>query len=93
MNSPEVKQFIHEHRNLFWYTPEEKKEEISQEFLVETILNYGDLQTIKQLINILGFDRLRKIFYGLEGRKELNYYPDIYNFFSILVNKNAHSNI
>lgn len=93
MNSPEIKQFIREHRNLFWYTPEEKKEEISQEFLVETILNYGDLQTVKQLINIMGFDRLNKIFSGLEGRKELNYYPEIYNFFSILVNNNAHSNI
>jgi len=34
MNSPEIKQFIREHSNLFWYTPEDKKEEISHEFLV-----------------------------------------------------------
>jgi len=93
MNSPEIKQFIREHSNLFWYTPEEKKEEISQEFLVETILNYGDLHSVKQLINIIGFDQLFVIFSGLAGRKELNYYPEIYNFFSILVNKNAHTNI
>ena len=93
MNSPEIKQFIREHSHLFWYTPEEKKEEISHEFLVETILNYGDLQSVKQLINIMGFDRLTKIFSGLDGRKALNYYPEIYNFLSILVNKNAHSNI
>lgn len=26
MNSPEIKQFIREHRNLFWYIPEDKKE-------------------------------------------------------------------
>ena len=93
MNSPDIKQFINEHSNLFWYTPEDKKEEISLEFLVETILNYGDLQTVKELINILGFDRLAEIFSGLEGRKKLNYYPEIYHFFSILVNKNAYSNI
>jgi hypothetical protein len=93
MNTPDIKQFIREHSNLFWYTPEEKKEEISHEFLVETILNYGDLSSVKELINILGFDRLAEIFSGLEGRKKLNYYPEIYHFFSILVNKNAYSNI
>ena len=93
MNTPDIKQFIREHSNLFWYTPEEKKEEISHELLVETILNYGDLQSVKQLINILGFDRLAEIFSGLEGRKKLNYYPEIYHFFSILVKKHAHSHI
>jgi hypothetical protein len=93
MNTPDIKQFIREHSNLFWYTPEEKKEEISHEFLVETILNYGDLSSVKELINILGIDRLAEIFSGLEGRKKLNYYPEIYHFFSILVNKNAYSNI
>jgi len=93
MNSPAIKQFILEHSNLFWYTPEDKKEEISHEFLVETILNYGDLQAVKQLISIIGFDRLTEIFSGLDGRKKLNYYPEIYHFFSLLINKYAHSNI
>jgi hypothetical protein len=93
MNSPEIQQFIREHSNLFWYTPEEKKEEISHELLVETVLNYGDLQSVKQLIAIIGFDKLAEIFTGLEGRKKLNYYPEIYNFFSILVHNHAHSNI
>ena len=93
MNSPDIKQFIRNHSNLFWYTPEDKKEDISHEFLVETILNYGDIEAVKQLINILGTDRLAEIFSGLKGRKKHNYYPEIYHFFSILVNKNAHSNI
>ena len=54
MNSPEIKQFIREHSNLFWYTPDDKKEEISNEFLVETILNYGDINAIIQLFNLMG---------------------------------------
>jgi hypothetical protein len=57
------------------------------------VLNYGDLQSVKQLIAIIGFDKLAEIFTGLEGRKKLNYYPEIYNFFSILVHNHAHSNI
>jgi len=39
MNSPEIITFIRENTALFWYTPEDKKEAISPEFLVETILN------------------------------------------------------
>lgn len=93
MNSPEIKQFIREHSSLFWYTPEDKKEEISNEFLVETIFNYGDLNDVKKLINILGVAKLSEIFSGMHGRKKLNYYPEIYNFFSMLIQRYAHSDI
>lgn len=93
MNSPEIKQFIHQHSNLFWYTPEDKKEEISPEFLVETILNYGDLNDVRNLIHIMGIDRFSEAFTNAQGRKKLNYYPEIYNFFSLLIQRYAHSNI
>jgi hypothetical protein len=93
MNSPEIKQFILEHSNLFWYTPEDKKAEISHEFLVETILNYGDLNDVRQLFNIMGIERISEVFSSVQGRKKLNYYPEIYNFLSNLIKKYAHSNI
>ena len=44
MNSPEVRKFIRKHSSLFWYTPVDKKDDISNELLVETILNYGSLE-------------------------------------------------
>ncbi|MBW6490487.1 MAG: hypothetical protein K0B15_04750 [Lentimicrobium sp.] len=93
MNSPEIKEFILQHSNLFWYTPEDKKEEISNEYLVETILNYGDMNDVRKLIKIVGIERLSEIFYGLQGRKIMNYYPEIYNYFSILVKKYEHTDI
>lgn len=93
MNSPEIKQFIREHSNLFWYTPEDKKEDISHEFLVETILNYGNLDDFEQLIKLLGFKRLSGIFFSAQGRKKLNYYPEIYHFFTLFFNKYAQGNI
>lgn len=43
MNSPEVKEFIRKHSSLFWNISDDKKEEISEDVLVEFILNYGDL--------------------------------------------------
>jgi len=93
MNPPEIKQFINQHSNLFWYTPEDKKQEISNEFLVETIFNYGDLEDVRKLFKIMGVERLSEIFSGLQGRKKLNYYPEIYHFFSILIHRYVHTNI
>ena len=93
MNSPEIKAFINKHSSLFWYTPADKKEEISHELLVETIFNYGDLNDIRTLINIIGMKRLSEIFHDLHGRKKLNYYPEIYHYYSLLIQRYAPSNI
>lgn len=89
MNSPEIKAFIRENSHLFWYTPEDKKEDISLEFLVETILNYGDIDDIKKIISVIGIKEISKIFLGAEGRKKMNYYPDIYNYFLLYFKRYA----
>ena len=93
MNSPEIKQFIREHSALFWYIPENKKEEISQELLIETTLNYCELNDIKRLIGIMGIETISDVFFNLQGRKKLNYFPEIYNYFSLLFRKYAQRNI
>jgi len=87
--SPEIKAFIHEHSELFWYTPEDKKEEISEEFLVETLLNYGDLDSILKLIELMEIKKVSEVFFNTEGRKKLNYYPEIYHFFSLFFTRYA----
>ncbi len=93
MNSPEIKQFIWEHSNLFWYTPEDRKEEISNEFLVETILNYGDMNSIIQLFNLLGIKNVAKIFYdstAINNRRKGNYHELTVNYFTLVFRKYAH---
>jgi len=88
-HSSEIKAFIREHSELFWYTPEDKKEEISEEFLVETILNYGDLDSILKLIELMEIKKVSEVFFNTEGRKKLNYYPEIYHFFSLFFTRYA----
>jgi len=87
MHSPEIKSFIRRHSHLFWYTPEDKKEDISESFLVETILNYGDMKDVMELIELMGKKNLARVFFNARGRKKLNYFPEIYNFFSLFLNK------
>ena len=72
-HNQDLKEFIKEHRNLFWSTPEEKKEEISLELLLETILNYGSLKDSLQLIKMIGSDKTLRILQRVEGRKKMNY--------------------
>ena len=88
-NSLEIKEFIREHNHLFWYTPEGEKEKISHELLIEHILNYGTLDAVRKLFKILGIGYVAKVFMNMQGRKKLNFYPEIYNYFSLLFERYA----
>jgi hypothetical protein len=93
MNSPEIKQFINEYSSLFWYVPEEKKGEIGHEFLVETILNYGDINAIIRLFNLLGTKKVAEIFFNsinLSNRRRGNYHEITINYFIHVFRKYAH---
>ena len=83
----ELKDFIYKHKALFWYTPEDGLYRISDELLVETILNYGTLKDITELFRIISIERAALTFRNLIGRKKGNYFPEVYNFFNIVFNK------
>jgi len=86
-NTPEIKSFIRRHSHLFWYIPEDKKQNISLEFLVETILNYGHINSVKELILLLGIKKTAKIFFdsiNLSERRKGNYFELTLNYFSLL---------
>jgi len=92
VNSPQVKSFIREHSNLFWYTPEDQKENISKEFLVETILNYGDIKAVKQLIILIGIEKTAHIFFDsihVSDRRKANYHELTINFFTLFFRQYA----
>jgi len=95
-NSPELQAFIRENAELFWYTPGDKKEEISHELLVEQILNYGSLDAVKKLFDIMGIDNVAKVFYdsiNMSERKKGNYHELSVNYFTLIFNKYASRNI
>ncbi len=69
MNTPELKSFIRHHSNFFWYIPEDKKEDIHPELLLETILNYGSLDDIKLLFQDMGKKNPQKYFLMLKAEK------------------------
>ena len=93
MNSTKIQNFISEHSDLFWYTPEEQKKDISKEVLVETIFNYGDIMAVKQLIKLLGVNESAQIFFdsiNKSDRRKGNYHELTLNFFTLFFNRYAH---
>jgi hypothetical protein len=93
MNSPEVKALIRKYSHLFWYIPDDKKEEIDHEVLVEFILNYGDMDAVKDLFRVLGVNESAKVFFNSvkkSERRKGNYQELTLNFFTLYFSKYAH---
>ena len=84
-----LKRFIKKNEHLFWYTPKKEKKNISDELLMEFVLNYTELPTIQEYLNIVGIKKAKTIFKKFKGRKKGNLYPEIYNFFSAYFNRFA----
>lgn len=82
-------EFITKHRNLFWYTPDEQLPNISDSLIVEVILNDGTLDDFRELIDTLGAKHVADVFFAATGRQKANYYPEIYHFFSLVLQKYA----
>jgi len=89
MNNPEIKQFIKENSSLFWWIKEDAKENISINLLVEIILNYGDLESVKKLFSLIGIKKVAELFYQGTKRKRVNYHPRTVHFFNLYFKRNA----
>ncbi len=89
MHSKEIRKLIKQNSNLFWFVPENEKSHISLEFLVETILNYGDEQSVKQLFDLVGINIVADIFYKHISGNRINYFPQVVNFFGLYFRRHA----
>lgn len=93
MNSPEIKKFIREHSALFWYIKKDEKENISPILLVETILNYGELNDIEEMIGIMGLENVADIFFkSISNGKRSNYFKPVQNYFTLYFQRHAPGN-
>jgi tRNA threonylcarbamoyladenosine modification (KEOPS) complex Cgi121 subunit len=77
--------FIDENAVLFWYIRKDKLHAISDEVLVEFILNYADLKQIREMIKIVGEEKVAKIvednIIKVKEKKRQNYRLSILNMF------------
>ena len=88
--SPKVKKYIDAHQHLFWYSPAPKSETVSDELLVEMVLNYGSMGDLKDLFAMMGIKNVANIFFNSIGKSERrkgNYHELTLNYFTLLFNR------
>jgi len=79
--------FVRKRKYLFWST--KNYDGLSKGAVVEGILNYGDMNDVRELIALLGIQEVAKIFYENTNRPRINYDPKIVNYFSMFFKKYA----
>jgi len=92
MRSEALKDFIRENGYLFWYTPEDKGEKVTDELLVETMLNYGSMEQIQTLFDLMGMKEVADIFFysiNLSERRKNNFFEPTLNYFTLFFNRYA----
>ena len=82
--------FVRKRKYLFWST--KNYDGLSNEAVVEGVLNYGDMNDVKELILLLGIQKVAKIFREKSKKSKVgrqNYRPETISYFSLYFNKNA----
>jgi hypothetical protein len=92
-HSPELRAFIKEHSCLWWWVPEEKKENLSLNSVVEAILNYGNIKDIKRLFDLIGMEKTAEIFFKQISGMRPNYGKRTINFFKLYFQRHVQRNI
>lgn len=82
-------EFIAKNSQLFWYIKKEAIPNISNEVLVEFIFNYGTWQDVKDLIKIIGFQELKRVYEDVTDRKVGNYLPEMLSLMGRISDKYA----
>ena len=85
-----VEEYIEKRKDLFWSIHDSQKKNISESVLVETILNYGTLEDVRELIQLFGLEHIANIFYqATENRPRKNYFPQVENFFKLYFDRHV----
>jgi len=82
-----VGDFVKKRKYLFWST--RNYDGLSNGAVVESVLNYGDMNDVRELIALLGMQEVAKIFRENTNRTRVNYRPEIMNYFQLYFQKYA----
>jgi len=89
----ELINYIEARQALFWYSPAPKSETVSDELLVEHILNYGSMDDVRELFKVMNIKDVANIFFdsiNKSERRRNNYHKIIINYFTLFFNKYAY---
>lgn len=81
----EIHEFIKKRPGLVWSTMQYDK--LSEEAIVEAVLNYGDWRDVREMIKILGTRKTARIFRKNRRNYRCNYRPEVKHYFGLYFDK------
>lgn len=85
-----INEFVKNKPYLFWYIKD--PENLSDNSIIENVLNYGDFNDFKILIQIMGINKVSDIFMQQLENNRNNFRPEIENYFKLYFTKYAQRN-
>lgn len=82
-----LNKFIKKRPYLIWYT--KNYNNLSQEAIIEAVLNYGNFDDFKKILKILGIKKTARIFKKEANKKRSNLRPEVKNYFKLYFKKYA----
>ena len=82
-----IREFIKNKPYLIWYS--KNYDSLSEESIVESVLNYGNWDDYLFIENSLGIKEVSNVFNLLKDQKRTNLRPQTINYFSKYFNKYA----
>lgn len=79
--------FVRKRKHLFWST--RNYDGLSNGAVIEAVLNYGNMNDVRELISLLGIQEVSKIFHEQTNRARVNYRPEVVNYFQLYFQKYA----
>lgn len=83
----DIHDFIAQRRYLVWYVKDPRK--LSNEAIVEAVLNFGDWEDVQEMNRILGIKTVAGIFEKEAHRPRSNYHPKTRHYFEIFFHRYA----
>ncbi len=83
----DARDIIRRKPHLIWHVND--YDALSDESVVEAVLNYGEMFDFMDLIDVMGRERVANIFKKESSKKKSNYRPEIKNYFDIYFEKDV----
>jgi hypothetical protein len=75
---------------IFWDIPKESIDNLSNESLIERLLNYGDMDQLRSIVK--DKEEFKKNYLRIRNQKRCNLFPEVVNYIDLYLNKNAQRN-
>ena len=76
-------------KHLFWWVPEKEIASLSHDAIVESVLSNGNEDTVRQLFDYYGIEKVAEIFNRQISGRRINYRPRTVHFFRQYFHRHA----